>query len=267
MTEPAHQDLVDTAGHMLATETPEIDDLIRQSSFGTDGAQQLRFRSAPAVVNAVLDRVARAEPSREAPAPVRTSTSHYPRLTKEDLDPLASRTAQGDPDAMDGLLAALMPVIKRYCRARLAGRVQLYFSADDIAQEVCVAVLKALPQYQKRGGSFLYLMHAIAANKVADAFRAAAREEGEPVSDLPDRSDSGNEPKPHGSEADLGERLSRLVRTLPRVEQEVVILRVAVGLSAAETAEAVGLKAGNVRTIQHRALAKLREIVTLEGGL
>lgn len=57
------------------------------------------------------------------------------------------------------------------------------------------------------------------------------------------------------------------MRTLPRVEQEVVILRVAVGLSAAETAEAVGLKAGNVRTIQHRALAKLREIVTLEGGL
>ncbi|MBN6034081.1 RNA polymerase sigma factor ShbA [Amycolatopsis sp. 195334CR] len=254
------------AGLLLLTETPEIDELIRESSFGTEGAEQLHARPTAEAVNAVLDRVARAEPVLDRPAPpVQRSTSHYPRLTKEDLDPLVRRAAEGDQNAMSELLAALKPVVQRYCRARLGGRDLSYFSADDISQEVCVAVLKALPQYQDRGGSFLYLVHAIAANKVADAFRAAAHGEGELVSDLPERSGAENEPEKYALDVGLGERLNCLIRTLPRVQQEIVILRVAVGLSAAETAEAVGLKAGNVRTTQHRALQKLRELITLEG--
>ncbi|GAB2787490.1 RNA polymerase sigma factor ShbA [Amycolatopsis magusensis] len=212
-----------------------------------------------------LDSTTRGTEGPATPKTVQQNASHYPRLTKEDLDPLVRLAAKGDRDAMDGLLAALKPVVTRYCRARLGGRDLSYFSADDISQEVCVAVLKALPQYQDRGGSFLYLVHAIAANKVADAFRAVSRDRCEPVSDLPERSSTDNEPEKHALDVDLGERLNRLIRTLPRVQQEIVILRVAVGLTAAETAEAVGLKAGNVRTTQHRALQKLRELITLEG--
>ncbi|WP_242583698.1 sigma-70 family RNA polymerase sigma factor [Amycolatopsis sp. 195334CR] len=174
-------------------------------------------------------------------------------MTKEDLEPLVRRASEGDQDAMSALLAALKPVVTRYCRARLGGRDLGWFSADDISQEVCVAVLNALPQYHDRGGAFLYLVHAIAANKVADAIRAGARI----------RKESG---EPEGSEVDLGERLNRLIHTLPRLDQEIVILRVAVGLSAAETAEAVGLKPGNVRAVQQNALLKLRELITREGG-
>ncbi|RSM37968.1 RNA polymerase sigma factor ShbA [Amycolatopsis balhimycina DSM 5908] len=187
------------------------------------------------------------------------------RLTEEDLDPLVKGAGDGNPAAIHNLLQMIEPVVVRYCRARMGGRDLTYLSADDVAQEVCVAVLKALPDYQGRGGSFLYLVHAIAANKVADAYRAVARDRSEPVPELPERPlVAGNEPESHALHLDLGARLGRLLAALPRVQQEILTLRIAVGFSATETAEALGISAGNVRVTQHRALTRLRGMIRAE---
>ncbi|MFD9893096.1 RNA polymerase sigma factor ShbA [Amycolatopsis sp. NPDC059027] len=183
------------------------------------------------------------------------------RLTKEDLDPLVREAGSGDPAAVHALLRKIEPVVVRYCRARMGGRDLSYLSADDVAQEVCLAVLKALPDYQDRGGSFLYLVHAIAANKVADAYRAVARDRSDPVPELPERPLADNEPEMHALHVDLGARLGRLLAKLPRTQQEILALRIAVGLSATETAEALGISSGNVRVTQHRALGRLRAMI------
>ncbi|MEC3973668.1 RNA polymerase sigma factor ShbA [Amycolatopsis sp. H20-H5] len=202
------------------------------------------------------------------PAPVEgyTTPESLPRpsgrLTKEDLDPLVKDAGEGNPAAIASLLRMIGPVVVRYCRARMGGRDLSYLSADDVAQEVCMAVLKALPAYQDRGGSFLYLVHAIAANKVADAYRAVSRDRCEPVPELPERPLADNEPETHALHLDLGLRLSKLLATLPRVQQEILTLRIAVGMSATETAEALGISPGNVRVTQHRALARLRTMVS-----
>jgi RNA polymerase sigma-70 factor (ECF subfamily) len=45
---------------------------------------------------------------------------------------------------------------------------------------------------------------------------------------------------------------------LPAKQREILVLRVVVGLSAEETADAVGATPGQVRVAQHRALARLR---------
>jgi RNA polymerase sigma-70 factor (ECF subfamily) len=196
------------------------------------------------------------------PVPGFTTPQSFPRagqrLTKEDLDPLVKDAAEGDPGAVRALLEMLRPVAARYCRARMGGRDLSYLSADDVAQEICLAVLKALPTYQDRGGSFLYLVHAIAANKVADAYRLVSRDR----SDLPEFPLGENEPERRALHVDLGERLNRLVSTLPQLQQEILALRIGVGLSATETAEALGISAGNVRVTQHRAITRLRTMVT-----
>jgi RNA polymerase sigma-70 factor (ECF subfamily) len=203
-----------------------------------------------------------------AAAPVRgyTQPENLPRpggrLTKEDLDPLVRDAGDGNPAAVRNLLQMIRPVVVRYCRARLGGRDLSYLSADDIAQEVLLAVIKALPDYQDRGGSFLYLVHAIAANKVADAYRAVSRDRSDPVPELPERPLVENGPESHALHLDLGARLGKLVSTLPRVQQEILALRIAVGLSATETAEALGISPGNVRVTQHRALTRLRGMVS-----
>jgi RNA polymerase sigma-70 factor (ECF subfamily) len=246
--------------------------LVNRSSVGTQGVRQLAGRAHPDDVTRVLDRSARTRPRTEQTTSdvrdYRTPES-MPRpggrLTKEDLDPLVKDAGEGNPAAIHSLLQMIEPVVVRYCRARMGGRDLSYLSADDVAQEVCLAVLKALPDYQDRGGSFLYLVHAIAANKVADAYRAVARDRSEPVPELPERPLlSGNEPESHALQQHLGARLGRLLASLPRVQQEILTLRIAVGFSATETAEALGISAGNVRVTQHRALTRLRGMIREE---
>lgn len=184
------------------------------------------------------------------------------RLSKEELDPLVRDAASENPAAVEKLLQVLTPVVARYCRAKMGGRDLSYISADDVAQDVCLAVLKALPGYQDRGGSFLYLVHAIASNKVADAYRAVSRDRSDPVPELPERPLVDNEPERHALHVDLGARLGKLVSQLPRTQQEILTLRITVGLSANETAEALGISPGNVRVTQHRALTRLRTMVS-----
>ena len=50
------------------------------------------------------------------------------------------------------------------------------------------------------------------------------------------------------------------MQQLPDHQRELLTLRVAVGLSAEETATSLGMTAGAVRVAQHRALARLREM-------
>lgn len=183
------------------------------------------------------------------------------RLTKEAIDPLVAAATTGDQDAVEALLAVVKPMLVRYCRARMGGRDLAYLSADDVAQEVCLAVFRMLPVYEDRGGSFLYLVRAIAANKVADAFRVVSRDRSDPVPELPETGAVLNDPESHVLDVDLGARLGRLVARLPKLQREVLTLRVVVGLTATETATALGLTPGNVRVKQHRALVKLRELV------
>lgn len=61
------------------------------------------------------------------------------------------------------------------------------FPQDDVAQEVCLAVITALPRYKDQGRPFLAFVYGIAAHKVADAHRAAGRNRAEATDDLPDR--------------------------------------------------------------------------------
>lgn len=184
------------------------------------------------------------------------------RLTRKQLDPLVHAAISGEPGAVSKLLALISPAVARYCRARIGGRDLAYVSADDVAQEACLAVLKALPSYQDRGGSFLYLVHAIASNKVADAFRAVSRDRSDPMPELPEPDLGENTPERNALDRDLRARLATLLGHLPAVQQEILVLRIAVGLTANETAEAVGLTPGNVRTAQHRALTRLRAMVS-----
>ena len=60
-------------------------------------------------------------------------------------------------------------------------------SADDVAQEVCLAAITALPRYKDQGRPFLAFVYGIAAHKVADAHRAAARNRADPTDAVPER--------------------------------------------------------------------------------
>jgi RNA polymerase sigma-70 factor, ECF subfamily len=181
-----------------------------------------------------------------------------------DREALVSAAVNGNPAAIDGVLRWIRPLVLRYCRARVGGQDRTFTSADDVSQEVCIAVLTALPTYRDQGRPFLAFVYGIAAHKVADAHRSAARNRAEPVPDVPDVTDLTDGPEAHVMNGEFAGRMSRLLESVSDKQREILHLRVVVGLSVEETAEAVGSTPGAVRVAQHRALTRLRELLTVK---
>jgi RNA polymerase sigma-70 factor (ECF subfamily) len=176
----------------------------------------------------------------------------------DDLDLLVSAAVDGDRDAIAGVLGYVQRLVIRYCRARVGSHEKTFASADHLAQEVCLAVLAVLPSYRNQGWSFLAFVYGIAAHKVADAHRTAVRNHTEPVPEIPDSSELADGPGQQATQGELVDRMTKLLNTLPDGHREILVLRVMVGLSVDETAEAVGSTPGAVRVAQHRALDRLR---------
>ena len=184
----------------------------------------------------------------------------------DDLDGLVGSAVDGNRDAVDRVLRWVRPLVVRYCRARVGRQEKTFASADDVAQEVCLAVLTALPSYRDQGRPFLAFVYGIAAHKVADAHRSAARNRLEPVPEIPDSPAAlADGPEQRAMQLELAERMNKLLDTLPDKQREILLLRVVAGLSAEETADAVGSTPGAVRVAQHRALGRLRKVLASEG--
>jgi RNA polymerase sigma-70 factor (ECF subfamily) len=180
-------------------------------------------------------------------------------VDESEVNGLAARAGAGDSGALAALLEILRPMLVRYCRARLGRLSGGFVTADDVAQEICIAVMDALPRYRDVGRPFAAFVFGIAGHKVTDAHRAALRA---PVTSSVDavleRADPSAGPEALAVVADLSRRMSALLEDLSRTQREIIVLRVAVGLTAEETGAVLGMTAGSVRVAQHRALARLR---------
>jgi RNA polymerase sigma-70 factor (ECF subfamily) len=185
----------------------------------------------------------------------------------ERLDAVVAEAVAGNRDALREVLEIIRPIVVRYCRARVGATERSGLSADDVAQEVCLAAITALPRYKDQGRPFLAFVYGIAAHKVADAHRAAARNRSDPTDVVPERFSLEAGPEQMALDSESAARMNKLLSVLPEKQREILILRVVVGMSAEETAEAVGSTPGAVRVAQHRALAKLKaEITATEHG-
>ena len=173
-----------------------------------------------------------------------------------DAAALVESAQRGSGDAAGDLLAQVRPAVLRYASARL-GRRDV---AEDVTQEVCLAVLTALPSYQDTGRPFRSFVFGIAAHKVADAHRAAYRSRDVVTEDLPDAPDDAPGPEEMAVRSEDGRQAMALLAHLPDDQRELLLLRVAAGLSAEEVGGVLGMTPGAVRVAQHRALAKLREL-------
>ena len=177
-----------------------------------------------------------------------------------ELNRLAELASGGDRRALELLLGHIRPMVVQYCRARIGSGMLGSQSAEDVAQDVLLAVCGALERWrpEKRVMAFVY---GIASNKVVDAYRAAGRDRSMPTDVVPEEPDLDN----HGPEqavlhGGMVAELRELLDQLPEHHREILVLRVALGMSAEETAATVGSTSGAVRVTQHRALAKLREL-------
>lgn len=183
-----------------------------------------------------------------------------------ELELLAARARLGDEASRNELLRAIRVGVLRYLLARGLPDDD----AQDLAQETCLGVVKALPDWRDEGRPLWALVFAIARNKITDRARAHAARREVPVEHYGDAVTELTDPLPGPSEAaEIGEGASRvrsLLATLPTTQREVLLLRVMVGLSTVETAEVLSLTVGSVRVLLHRAVSTLRTNLSVTPG-
>lgn len=231
-----------------------VDRLIENGTFGTVGARSLSRRTPDEVARTVVERTTTARGA-AVPDSSAAETTGTPGNAWMDnnLGEMIEGASNGDRNALLKLVQQIRPLVVRYCRTRVGQQELNYDVADAVAQEVCVAVLAALPGFRDQGRPFLAFVYGIAAHKVAGARRAIARNRVKPVA-------QGQS----GSEQTAVAELSTLLQTLPARQREIVVLRIVVGLSVEETAAAIGSTPGAVRVAQHRALRRLRDSLPVD---
>ncbi len=161
----------------------------------------------------------------------------------------------GDEAALSELYKLYFPRVYRYILARMGNP----YDAEDLTEEVFLRVLDAIERFQWREAPFSAWLFRIAHNAVISQRRKeGARGRSSPLLEaLPVDS--------QGPEEMVENRLAvneimKEAEKLPEAQRRVIGLRFAAGLTVAETARAMGKGEGNVKVIQHKAVAKLREI-------
>jgi RNA polymerase sigma-70 factor (ECF subfamily) len=175
-----------------------------------------------------------------------------------ELDSLVEPAAKGDRDALSRLLEIIRPMLVRYSRGKIGSFDRGGMTADDVAQEICLAVMTALPRYRDEARPFIAFVYGIAAHKIADVHRAAARNKADAMAELPEVAVADDGPLDKVIAFEVSGEIGILLSALSAKDRDILLLRVALELTAEEVAEALGSTPGAIRVAQHRALVRLR---------
>ncbi|MBF6600799.1 MAG: sigma-70 family RNA polymerase sigma factor [Dehalococcoidia bacterium] len=171
------------------------------------------------------------------------------------------RARTGDQQALADLYDWYMPRIYRYALARIGNVAE----AEDLTEEVFLKMLGAIGEFRWKDVPFSSWIFRIAHNHIATYFRRAAQR-GRPTSELPDEMvDLRFDLASAVEERITLEEVQRATELLPDAQREVIALRFAVGLSIADTAKVLGKREGNIKALQHKAVAKLQKILIPDG--
>jgi RNA polymerase sigma-70 factor (sigma-E family) len=154
--------------------------------------------------------------------------------------------ATGTPATFDLAFDALYQLAYRVAFRVLGDRGD----AEDVAQETLARALVRWPQLEDRPEGWITR---VAVNQAIDRYRR--RRTVAPLTGPVGVAD------PH-----LAERidLARALRSLPRRQREVVVMRYLADLSEADVAIALGCSIGSVKSHAHRGLAALRRALRVE---
>lgn len=178
----------------------------------------------------------------------------YPVSKNPDLDKLVEKAQVGDTHAFTGIYDQLVKPVYRYIYYRVESEV-----AEDLTEDTFLKVWQNLRKYKKGINPFSSWVFRIAHNLVVDYYRKhkVTTEIDEHTADTQLHSD------PHGqAELKLTQvRLRKVIRKLPDNYQQIIILKYINDLDNREIAATIGKSEGAVRTLQFRALEKLKGLI------
>ena len=173
---------------------------------------------------------------------------------------LIEQARQGDEVAWSGLVRQHQEAVFRLAYLLLDDADE----AQDVAQETFIRAYYALDRFDLTRPLRPWLLR-ITSNLARNKRRSIGRYLAAVTRWLQHETDSGG-PTPQEAHLQQWETqtLWRAIRQLRLTDQEIIYLRYFLELSVTETAEAVGVAPGTVKSRLHRALNRLRAVVTEE---
>lgn len=184
------------------------------------------------------------------------------QLSKPIKNPLETHS---DQDAELVLAAQRDPVVFQQIYDRWAVTIYKYFyfrtgeptSAEDLTSQLFLSAYQALPRYQHRG-HFAAWMFAIARNLSKEYYRKSHREF--PL-EMAQQLHASSDPPEEVAQQDEINRLSRLVRSLPDKDQELIRLRYVAELQFADMAIVLNKREDAVKKSLYRLQVRLQSLL------
>ena len=165
---------------------------------------------------------------------------------------MAQRVKERDEEAWSELYDLHYASLYRYAFARLRSREE----AKDIASQVFLEALRGIDSYEYRGRPLLAWLYRIARNLIADDIRRQVRKTRAATLSQGDASFA-----PAADESIETMELLEAIALLTQDQQEVLIQRFFMALSAKETAQMLGKNETAVFSLQVRAINSLRRLL------
>jgi RNA polymerase sigma-70 factor (ECF subfamily) len=174
------------------------------------------------------------------------------------IERLVTAAQQGDAWAFGMIFDHYHESIYRF----IASRVHRPSDAEDLTQHVFVKALEALPRYESRGIPFGGWLFRLARNAVIDHVRT--RHDHAELDSIIEWTHGDAGPDEIAVVRQELDAVGAALAGLTDEQRETITLRFFAGLSARETAEAMGKQEGTVRGLQFRAIAALRRQLGIE---
>jgi RNA polymerase sigma-70 factor, ECF subfamily len=173
---------------------------------------------------------------------------------------IVDQARRGDVLAQGAIFDCYWPKIVRYTYAHCGNQ----HDAEDLASEVFLKMVEAIERFEWRENvPFTAWLFRIARNQVVSHYRRS----GSLVPLIDDGSGDPVDPDDPEEAVELQLEIDEVYEAaskLPKLQQEVIRLRFAADLSLADTARILDKKENNIKQLQHKAIAKMRQLLDTE---
>jgi RNA polymerase sigma-70 factor, ECF subfamily len=167
-----------------------------------------------------------------------------------------------EPAALTRIYTAYAPSLFRFFMASVGDR----HLAEDLTGSTFVSAIEGLPKFRGPVEALGGWLFQIARHDLYDHRRKQSRSRIEPLDENlteATRSDATVDPEELAIDRLEGSRVLVAMRELSPDQREVLLLRMAGGMTAPEVAAVLGKTTGAVKALQHRGLASLARVLGL----
>lgn len=165
--------------------------------------------------------------------------------------------AKNDPEAFGKLYETYVEKIYNYIYYRIGNQQE----AEDLTAKVFHRALNHIPNYNNKGVPFAAWLYRIAHNLVANWYRDHKRRKVVALEQVTLSAKKEENPHQAAERSDSHELLLAAIQKLPPERQQLLTLKFIERMSNADIGRVMGRSEGAIKSLYHRTLVSLKELL------